>query len=102
MDEGYHPPWENIAQELFLCKYHKDCHHTRELTEYYNIKEGQLEEEEDLRNINIQESEGFREVQEPMLSDVALEYSKPMKITKVNIRMPKNPKLVIIGDYWEK
>ena len=58
----FQPTWENIAHEMFLCEYHKDYHHKRELVEYYNIKEDEIEEEDDLRKNNINESEGFREV----------------------------------------
>ena len=31
-----------------------------------------------------------------------LEYSKPLKTAKVNIGTKENPKLAIIGDYWEE
>ena len=55
--------------ELFLCKYHKAFHHTRELAECYNIKEGKPKKIEDLRKINVNELEGFKEVRGPELSD---------------------------------
>lgn len=72
------------------------------MEEYYNIKEGDLEEEEDPRKVNINESEGFREVRGNVLNDYALEYSKPMRTMKVNIGTSENTKLEIIGDYRDE
>ena len=96
------PAYENIIQELFLCKCHKDFHHTRELEECHNVKEDEPKEEDDSRKLNITESEGFREVQGPKLSITTPNYSNPMKKTKINIGTLENPKLAIIGDYWDE
>ena len=62
----------------------------REMEELYSINEDEQEEEEDLRKNNINESKGFREVWGFELSDFALEYSNPVKTTKVNIRKMEN------------
>lgn len=72
-------------QDLFLCEYHRARLHMRDLVECYNIKEDELEEEEDPKKVNINKLEGFREVKRPVLKDYLPEYLKPMKMMKVNI-----------------
>ena len=63
----------------------------------YNLVE---DPDDDPTNINILESEGTREVEgSGILSDQLL---KPLKIKKVNIGSPKNPKFTNIGDYWDE
>lgn len=49
---------DNVTHELYLCEYHRAHTHTRELVECYNIKEDEIEEEDDPRNIELQELEG--------------------------------------------
>ena len=57
------------------------------------------EEDEDPCNVNIQESEGSRDVQGPALE--IPEITKKVKIKKVNIRIEANPKVASIGYYWD-
>ena len=52
--------------------------------------------------MNIQEPEGYRIVQVAKFSAIALDYSKPIKTPKMNIRIEENPKPTIIGDYWDE
>lgn len=85
-----------------MCEFHKARPHTRKLTKCYNVKEDESKEEDDPRKLNITKLEGLREVQGHELSDIALDYSNPKKMTQINIGMPRNPKLAIIGDYWDK
>lgn len=82
-----------------MCEYYNALQHTRELAEFYNIKEDESKEEEDPIKVNINELKGFIEVRRPILNDCALKYSIPTKTTKLNIGTSKNPKLVVIGDY---
>lgn len=56
------------------------------------MKEDGHEDEDDMRNIKIQECKSYKEIQGPKLSAIVLEYSNIMKITKVNIGMEENPK----------
>lgn len=56
------------------------------------------EEEEDPRNVNIQESEGSRDVQGPTLG--LPEITEKVKIKKINIGIEEDPKFASIGDYW--
>ena len=53
--------------------------------------------DDDLTNINISESEGTHDIEGcGILSD---EFHNPLKIKKVNIRSPENPKFANIGYY---
>ena len=56
--------------------------------------------DDDPTNINIPESEGTRDVEGSGISSD--QFLKSLKIKKVNIRSPKNPKLANIGDYWDE
>ena len=40
-------------KDLYMCEYHRDHHHTRELEECYNIKKDELEHEDNPRKIKI-------------------------------------------------
>jgi hypothetical protein len=65
----------------------------------YHVQEEVLEED-DPRNIQIEELEGEREVEGPPLeSEVIVE---PIKVKKVNIGTVENPKMASIGDYWDE
>ena len=55
------------------------------------------EPDDDPTNINIPESEGTREVKGSGISSD--QFLKPLKIKKVNIGSPENPKFTNIGDY---
>ena len=56
--------------------------------------------DDDLTNIKILESEGAHAVEGSGISSD--QFLKPLKIKKVNIGSPKNPKFANIGDYWVK
>jgi hypothetical protein len=62
----------------------------------YNIN---ADEDDDLRNVNISETEGQRDIEGP---GIELPFvAKPIKIKKVNIGTEKAPKLANVGDYWD-
>ena len=63
--------------------------------ESYNVT-GELDDDDPL-DINILESEGMRTVEGFGISRD--QFISPLKIKKVNIGSPKNPKFANIGDY---
>ena len=63
----------------------------------YNLA-GDLDD--DPTNINILESEGTCKVEDSGISSD--QFLKPLKIKKVNIGSPENPKFTNIGDYWDE
>ena len=70
--------------------------HMENVMECYNFA---IEEDDDPRNVNIQESEGSRDVHGPVI-DIP-EVTEKVKIKKVNIGTDANPKMVSIGHYWD-
>ena len=64
---------------------------------FYNLAE---DPDDDLTNINIPESEGTHIVEGSGISSD--QFLKPLKIKKVNIGSPKNPKFANIRDYWDR
>ena len=58
------------------------------------------EPNDDPTNLNIPESEGMREVEGSGISSEQL--LKPLRIKKVNIGSPENPKFANIGDNWDE
>ena len=63
----------------------------------YNMAQ---EPDDDPTNINIPELEGTWDVERSgILRD---QFLKPLKIKKVNIGSPENPKVANIGDYWDE
>ena len=56
--------------------------------------------DDDPTNLNIPESEGTHEVEGSGISSE--QFLKPLKIKKVNISSPKNPKFANIGDYRDE
>ena len=64
---------------------------------YYNLS-GDLDD--DPTNMNIQESEGMCTIEgTSILSD---QFLKSLKIRRVNIGSPENPKFANIGYYWDE
>ena len=63
----------------------------------YNLA-GEIDD--DLTNINILESKGKCEVEGTGISSD--QFLKPLKIKKVNIGSPENPRFSNIGDYWDE
>ena len=65
----------------------------------YNLF-GEPEDDDELRNVNIPESEGSRNVAAPdILTD---SMNQPLNIWKVNIGSTENPKFANVGDYWDE
>ena len=53
---------------------------------------------DELRNVNIPESEGSRGVISP---DILMDsMNQPVHIRKIDIRTTENPKFANVGDYW--
>ena len=63
----------------------------------YNLN---TDPDDDLTNINIEYSEGTREVKGSGISSD--QFLKPLKIKKVNIGSLEKPKFSNIGDYWDE
>jgi hypothetical protein len=65
----------------------------------YHVQE-EAPDEDDPRDIQIEEVKGEREVEGPPLeSDVI---SALIKVNKVNNGTVENPKMANIGDYWDE
>ena len=65
----------------------------------YNLF-GERGDDDELQNINIQDSEGSHDVSSP---DVSMDsMSQPLKIQKVNIGSKENPKFANVRDYWDE
>ena len=61
---------------------------------------GEPEDDDEIRNINIPETEGNQDAAAP---DVPMDLmNQPLKIRKVNIGMEENPKFASVGDYWDE
>ena len=58
------------------------------------------EDDDELRNINIPEIEGSRDV--AALDVPTNPMNQPLKIKKVNIGIEENPKFSSVGDYWDE
>ena len=56
-------------------------------------------DDDDHHNRNIPDFEGTRIVEGSGVSSE--KFLNPLKIKKVNISSPKNPKFANIGDYWD-
>jgi hypothetical protein len=71
----------------------------KELLSCYHVQE-EAQDDDDPRDIHIEECEGEREVEgPPMESEVIIAL---IKVMKVNIGTIENLKMVIIGDYWHE
>ena len=69
------------------------------MMECYNLS-GEPEDDNELCNINILETEGSRDVATPDVPTVPM--TQPLKIKKVNIGIEENLKFANVGDYWDK
>ena len=65
------------------------------MMEFYNVSR-KPEDDDELRNINIPEIEGSRDVAAPDVSNDPM--SQPLKIRKVNIGTEENQKFASFGD----
>jgi hypothetical protein len=82
-DLGHNP----IRRPLVCCKTNKGLEESNEL--------------EDLRNLNIKETEGTIYIQDTIPSHTCSSYNHPLKLHKVNIGSEEHPKIASIGDYWD-
>jgi hypothetical protein len=57
-------------------------------------------DEDNLHDIQIEEVEGEREVEGPPIESKVI--FAPIKVKKINIGTVENPKMAIIGDYWDE
>jgi hypothetical protein len=71
----------------------------KDLLSFYRIQE-EAPDEDDSRDIQIEEVEGERNVEGPPLESEVI--SMPIKIKSVNIGTIEQPKMVSIGDYWDE
>ena len=77
---------------------HGQCH-MQLIMECYNIS-CEPEDDDELQNINILETEGSRDVAAP---DVPTDpMSQSLNIRKVNIGTKENPKFASVGEYWDE
>ena len=65
----------------------------------YNVS-GELEDDDEIRNINISETEGSKDV--PAFDIPTNPMIQSMKVRKFNIGMEENPKFASVGDYWDE
>ena len=65
----------------------------------YNLSR-EPEDDDELWNVNIPESEGSCDVAAPNIPTYSM--SHPLKIKKVNIGSEENPKFSNVGDYWDE
>ena len=91
----------NVVLKVLPVTYPVDTHvqcHMQSMMTCYNLS-GEPEDDDELRNVNILESKGSRDVAAPDIPTDPM--SQPLKIRKVNIGMEENPKFDNIGDYWD-
>ena len=67
--------------------------------ECYHVQE-EASNEDDPRDIQIEEAEGERDVEGPPIELEVI--STPIKVKKVNIGTIEHPKMASIGDYWDE
>jgi len=65
--------------------------------ECYNMNT--KEDDEDSRKVNIPETEGYHEVQGPLIEDPDI--TTLIKTKQVNIGTEAEPKYAMLGDYWD-
>ena len=91
---------EKIFKELpvVAMHFHQCSTKIHQWMECYNVT-GEPDDDDPL-NIKIHESEGVRVVERFGISSD--QFLSPLKVKKVNIGSPENPKFTNIGDYWEE
>jgi hypothetical protein len=72
--------------------------------EFYHISKVSkiLDELEELRNLAIKETEGNREIQNTMPNQTDSSYNHPLKLQRLNIGTKEQPKIALVGDYWDE
>ena len=64
------------------------------------MKSKGLEDNDELRSINIMKTKGSRDV---AALDILIDpMNQPLNIRKVNIGTKENPKFASVGDYWDE
>jgi hypothetical protein len=61
-----------------------------------------LDDLEELRNLAIKGTKGSREIQNTIPSQTDSSYIHPLKLRKVNIGTTEQPKIAMVGDYWDE
>jgi hypothetical protein len=61
-----------------------------------------LDDLEELRNLAIKETEGSREIQNTIPNQTNSSYNHPLKLRKINIGTIEQPKIAMVGDYWDE
>lgn len=72
--------------------------------ECYQIRKASysLDELEELRNLEIKETKGNREIQNTIPSHIDSSYNHPLKLQMINIGTEEKPKIALLGDYWDE
>lgn len=60
------------------------------------------EDDEDPRDLHLEEIEGYRVIQGDTIRILVLDYHKPIKTKKHNILTEEKLKMEIVGDYWNE
>jgi hypothetical protein len=90
----------NEPEVEIMTKYQQKNRQTiKESLSCYHVEEEALDED-DQCNIKITEIEGEREVEGPYLESEL--FFAPIKVNKFNIGTIENPKMEIIGDFWDE
>ena len=93
--------WD-VFLKFFLVAYPGDPHAhclMQSMMECYNLS-GESKDDDELCNINIQETEGSQDVTALVVPIDPM--TQPLKIKKVNIGTEENPKFSNIEDYWDE
>ena len=93
---------QDVILKVFPVAYPMNPHahyHIQSMMECYKIFDN-LEDDDELHNIKIPETEGIQDVTAPYVPTDPM--TQPLKIKKVNIGMEENPKFSNIGYYWDE
>jgi hypothetical protein len=85
--------------ELITEEQQRNKQTVKELLSCYHVQE-EAPDEDDPRDIQIEEVEGERDVKGPPIESKVI--STPIKVNKVNIGTAEHPKMASIGDYWDE
>jgi hypothetical protein len=72
--------------------------------EFYHISRDSkiLHDLKEFRNLAIKEIEGRRKIQNIIPSQTDSSYNHPLKLHKINIGTTEQPKIAMVGDYWDE
>ena len=101
VSNSLHIIWD-VVLKVVPVAYPMDPHthfHMQSMMQCYNVS-GEPEDDDELWNINIPETEQSRDV---AALDILIDpMNKPLRIRKVNIGIEENPKFVSFAGYWDK